>query len=57
MINSHSFLACQVQAVTEFAVSHHNEDELRELLDSLLGACARIEHAIAWRKVHGGDAA
>jgi hypothetical protein len=57
MINGHNFLVCQVQAVTEFAVSHHNEDDLRELLDSLLAACAQIEHAIAWRKVHGGDAA
>jgi len=48
------FLICQIQAVTDFAISHHNEEGLRELLDSLLAASAQIEHAIAWRKIHGG---
>ena len=57
MINSHNFLACQVRAVTEFAVSHHNESELRELVDSLLVAATQCEHAIAAkRKARCGDA-
>jgi hypothetical protein len=57
MISDPDFLVCQVRAVTEFAISHHSEDGMRELLDELLAACARIEHAMAWPKVHGGDAA
>lgn len=50
-------LACQIQAVTEFAISHRNEAQLRELLDNLLEGAAQIERAIAWRQIHGGDAA
>ena len=57
MINRPNFLISQVQAVTEFAIAHHKEDDLRELVESFLAACSRIEHAIAWRKIHGGDAA
>ena len=49
MINS-NVLACQVRAITEFAVSHLNQHELREMVDSLLNACTQIEHAIAVRR-------
>ena len=52
-----NFLITQVRAVTEFAVRHHSEDDLRELLDELLAAGSRVEHAISWRKIHDGDAA
>lgn len=57
MINKPNFLITQVRAVTEFAVRHHSEDDLRELLDELLAAGSRVEHAISWRKIHDGDAA
>jgi hypothetical protein len=58
MINKSSFLVSQVQAVTDFAVSHHGEEDLLNLLKTLQAGCARIEEAIAWKKIHhGGDAA
>lgn len=57
MINKSNFLITQVRAVTRVAINHHCEDNLRELLDELLSASSRVEHAIAWRKIHGGDAA
>ena len=49
--------AKRLQAISEFAIAHHKEDDLRELLNSLLVACFQIEHAISWRKVHGGGTA
>ena len=50
MSNDHNFLVCQIQAVTEFAVSHHDELDLGKLLDALLAAASQIEHGLAWRK-------
>jgi hypothetical protein len=57
MINKPEFFIIQIRAVTEFAISCHREEALRDLLDELLASCSRIEHAIAWQKIHGGDAA
>ncbi len=56
MNNDHNFLVCQIQAVTEFAVSHHDELDLGKLLDALLAA-SQIEHGLAWWKIYCGDAA
>ena len=50
MNNSHNALACQLQAITEFAVSHLNESDLRKLVDNLLNACTQIEHAVAAKR-------
>ena len=57
MTPNHNFLICQIQAVTEFAVSHHDERDLGKLLDSLLAAAAQIQQAMSWRKIHGEGAA
>lgn len=58
MIDKPGFLISQLSAVTDFAVSHHGEEEMLELLRALQAASARIEEAIAWKKIyHGGDAA
>jgi hypothetical protein len=54
---SDNFLVCQVRAVTEYAVTRHRDVDLREILDALEAAREAVQAEMAWRQIHGGNAA
>jgi hypothetical protein len=48
---------CQIRAVTAFAAAHSHEPTLQEIPGALQAAREVVEDEMAWRKIHGREAA